>query len=50
MQEGIARRGKLISIIGGVFLITIGLMQIFGIWESLMAGLRGTIADFVPVV
>ena len=50
LQEGIARRGKLISIIGGVFLITIGLMQIFGIWESLMAGLRGTIADFVPVV
>ncbi|MFM7359406.1 MAG: cytochrome c biogenesis CcdA family protein [Actinomycetota bacterium] len=50
LQERIARRGKLISIIGGVFLITIGLMQIFGIWESLMAGLRGTIADFVPVV
>jgi cytochrome c-type biogenesis protein len=50
LQEGIAQRGKLISIIGGVFLITIGLMQIFGIWESLMAGLRGTIADFVPVV
>ena len=50
LQEGIARRGKLISIIGGVFLIMIGLMQIFGIWESLMAGLRGTIADFVPAV
>ena len=50
LQEGIARRGKLISIIGGVFLITIGLMQIFGIWESLLAGLRGSIADFVPVV
>ena len=50
LQERIARRGKLISIIDGVFLITIGLMQIFGIWESLMAGLRGTIADFVPVV
>lgn len=50
LQERIARRGKLIAIVGGVFLITIGLMQIFGIWESLMAGLRGTIADFVPVV
>ncbi|MFM8235456.1 MAG: cytochrome c biogenesis CcdA family protein [Actinomycetota bacterium] len=50
LQERMARRGKLISIIGGLFLITIGLMQIFGIWESLMAGLRGTIADFVPVV
>ena len=50
LQQMIARRGKLISIIGGVFLIMIGLMQIFGVWESLMAGLRGTIADFVPVV
>jgi len=50
LQQKIARRGKLISIIGGVFLITIGLMQLFGIWESLMAGLRGTIADFVPVI
>ena len=50
LQQRIARGGKLISIIGGVFLIMIGLMQIFGIWESLMAGLRGTIADFVPVV
>ena len=50
LQQKIARRGKLISMIGGVFLITIGLMQVFGIWESLMAGLRGTIADFVPVI
>lgn len=50
LQTAIARRGKIISIIGGAFLIAIGLMQLFGIWESLMAGLRGTIADFVPVV
>jgi cytochrome c-type biogenesis protein len=50
LQRAIARRGKIISVIGGVLLITIGSMQLFGIWESLMAGLRGTIADFVPVV
>jgi cytochrome c-type biogenesis protein len=50
LQRAIARRGKIISVIGGALLITIGLMQLFGIWESLMAGLRGTIADFVPVV
>jgi cytochrome c-type biogenesis protein len=50
LQRSIAQRGKVISIIGGAFLITIGLMQLFGIWESLMAGLRGTIADFVPVI
>ena len=50
LQKAIAKRGKLISIIGGTFLITIGLMQLFGLWETLMAELRGTIADFVPVI
>jgi cytochrome c-type biogenesis protein len=50
LQKAIAKRGKLISIIGGAFLITIGLMQLFGLWETLMADLRGTIADFVPVI
>jgi cytochrome c-type biogenesis protein len=50
LQKAIAKRGKLISVIGGAFLITIGLMQLFGLWESLMADLRGTIADFVPVI
>jgi cytochrome c-type biogenesis protein len=50
LQRSIAQRGKVISIIGGAFLITIGLMQLFGFWESLMSGLRGTIVDFVPVI
>lgn len=50
LQRAIAKRGKLISIIGGAFLIVIGLLQLFGIWESLLADLRGTIADFVPVI
>lgn len=50
LQQAIAKRGKLISIIGGAFLILIGLLQLFGIWESLLADLRGTIADFVPVI
>lgn len=50
LQQAIAKRGKLISIIGGAFLILIGLLQLLGIWESLLADLRGTIADFVPVI
>lgn len=50
LQKAIARRGKIISTIGGIFLILIGLLQLFGIWESLLAGIRGTIADFVPVI
>jgi len=50
LQQGIAKRGRTVSIIGGSFLILIGLMQILGMWESLMASLRGTISGFIPVI
>lgn len=50
LQHAIAKRGRVISLIGGLFLIVIGLLQLLGIWESLLADLRGTIADFVPVI
>ena len=50
LQRAITTRGKLVSIIGGAFLITIGLLQVFGIWEELMAGLRSTISGFIPVI
>jgi cytochrome c-type biogenesis protein len=50
LQQAIAKRGRAISIIGGSFLILIGLMQILGLWESLMASLRGTISGFIPVI
>jgi cytochrome c-type biogenesis protein len=50
LQQAIAKRGRAVSIIGGSFLILIGLMQIFGLWESLMASLRGTISGFIPVI
>jgi cytochrome c-type biogenesis protein len=50
LRTYLLRRGKAISFIGGAFLILIGLLQVFGIWESLMAGLRGTISGFIPVI
>jgi len=50
VQRFIISRSRLISMIGGVFLISIGLLQFLGIWEELMAGLRGTISSFVPVI
>ena len=50
LQQAIAKRGRVISLIGGLFLMLIGLLQLLGIWESLLADLRGTIADFVPVI
>ena len=43
-------RGDLISKIGGIALIIIGLLQIFGIWNFLMSELRSTITDFIPVI
>jgi cytochrome c-type biogenesis protein len=43
-------RGALISKIGGLLLIIIGVMQVTGIWNDLMINLRSLISDFVPVI
>ena len=50
LRTYLLQRGKRISFIGGAFLILIGLLQVIGIWEMLMAGLRGTISGFIPVI
>jgi cytochrome c-type biogenesis protein len=50
LQRAIASRGRYISLFGGLFLIAIGLLQLLGTWEVLMADLRGTITNFVPVI
>jgi cytochrome c-type biogenesis protein len=50
VRSFIVRRGELISRIGGVLLILIGLMQLTGIWSDLMINLRSLISDFVPVI
>jgi cytochrome c-type biogenesis protein len=50
LQRAIASRGRFVSLFGGIFLIAIGLLQVLGIWETLMADLRGTITNFVPVI
>ncbi len=44
------QRGALISKIGGLLLIIIGVMQVTGIWNDLMINLRSLISDFVPVI
>jgi cytochrome c-type biogenesis protein len=49
-RRTLLQRSRMISIVGGTFLILIGLLQVFGLWESLMAGLRGTISGFIPVI
>ena len=50
LRNALLKRNKAISIIGGIFLIVIGLLQISGVWEILMADLRGTISGFIPVI
>jgi cytochrome c-type biogenesis protein len=50
LRSALLKRNKAISIIGGTFLIVIGLLQISELWEILMAGLRGTISGFIPVI
>ncbi len=44
------KRGSLISKVGGVLLILIGLMQVTGLWADLMINLRSLISEFAPVI
>jgi cytochrome c-type biogenesis protein len=50
LRSYLVRRGSLISKIGGVLLIIIGLMQLTGLWGDLMISLRSVISDFAPVI
>ena len=51
LRSLIYRRGDVISKIGGLFLIAIGLLQVLGFWSQLMNSmLRTLISDFIPVI
>lgn len=50
LRSIIYRRGDVISKIGGIFLIVIGLLQVLGFWSFLMNSMRSMISDFVPVI
>ena len=50
LRKFLVRRGDLISKIGGVILILIGIAQLLGLWSDLMASLRSAISDFTPVI
>ena len=50
LRRFITRRGNIISNVGGVLLIVIGLLQVFGIWNDIMNSLRSSISNFIPVV
>jgi cytochrome c-type biogenesis protein len=44
------KNGALISKVGGVLLILIGIAQLTGLWSDLMINLRSLISEFVPVI
>ena len=50
LRKFLVKRGGLISKSGGVLLIVIGLLQIFGFWVDLMISLRSLISEFTPVI
>ena len=50
LRSIIYRRGDLISKMGGVFLIAIGVLEVLGFWTQLMNSMRSLISDFIPVI
>jgi cytochrome c-type biogenesis protein len=50
LRKFLTRNGRVISITGGVLMIVIGLLQVTGIWNSLMIDLRSVISEFAPVI
>ena len=50
LRKYLVKRGDLISKIGGVFLIVIGILEVTGLWAGMMNSIRALISDFVPVI
>jgi len=50
LRRFLTKRGDLISKIGGVLLILIGISQLLGFWTDLMISLRSMISAFTPVI
>ena len=50
LRRFISKRGNLLTIFGGVFLIIIGFLQATGLWGQIINSLRSSISSFVPIV
>lgn len=50
LRRFLSKRGDLISKIGGVLLILIGIAQLLGFWTDLLISLRSMITEFAPVI
>jgi cytochrome c-type biogenesis protein len=49
-RKMIAKRGNIITKIGGSFLILIGILQVTNLWDQLMNTLRDLITGFIPLI
>jgi cytochrome c-type biogenesis protein len=50
LRRTISKHGNLLTIFGGAFLIIMGLLQVTGLWITLMNSLRDLISNFIPVI
>lgn len=50
LRRFISRHGNYLTLVGGIFLILIGILQVTGLWADVMNSLRGVISDFAPVI
>jgi len=50
LRHFMSRHGNVITYIGGLTMILMGLLQVFGFWNEIMNSLRSIISDFVPVI
>jgi len=50
LRKLLVRRGNVITIIGGIFLLAIGILQVLGVWSEVMNSLRSLISEFAPVI
>ena len=50
LRKSLTKSGAKISKIGGVLLIVIGILQLTGLWTTLMIDIRSLISNFAPVI
>ena len=50
LRKVLVKSGDKVSKVGGALLIVIGVLQLTGLWTTLMIDLRSLISDFAPVI
>ena len=50
LRRFIASKGNIITKIGGLLLILIGILQVSNLWDQLMNSLRDLISGFIPII